>query len=716
MPKTKKPSQNPSVKGHSGLCDFSLHSPFAMDQVTLREPSQNTTLGQFETAKMLFILKDPSTSLPKPATRHALTSPKKIEKSAREKTQSDKQQTVLVEKKPELNRIVKINNAECTNRAIEIYEEQLRQPRDGKHKQNSSVAILNLANEETIGGGAFNGAIAQEEYLFRVSDLPFGLLAYATNEGQPYFSGHRPYYGPGSFNATDVIYSENHIYRGKSVKKNGRIEFRYDDLDQDDPRDNNKKIPKRVPVNFVTSAALRVVGPNQFEEIIAGQRHVCDIFTADVIHAAKIYNQIKVAIDEGNTAIVLGAFGCGAFDNDPIRMAQLYRDILSLPEFIGKIRVEFAITSKKLCRTFSQVFEKPLEENREKEIQIKQKVALIHAFENDPKIQSEYQKIVKLNQQILPYPNMSDEEIDKEQQRVQEENASLNTDNQNLQIKKNQLTKKYHTIFNSQPSPDNFVSLETEKPTFSVTLTPKQIEKELPRLRSQIQNIERRISSNTERIKRNEEWIKLLSEAKEKRIHQMSKERDQLLRKYLKARNKRVNQLNNLSMPLHRWNHIIGMTSDKMNAQSMDIIHNRHQFCLSWREYFYPQGKLKDDPIIQALQTTGEVPSLQELQENIEKCNPLLNAMRKVNQYLTRRSQETSQKWVGYWGNDYYLRRESWQNILLKIQETAKSDNPDFKGLKQYIEAEAKKFKGIIARSDYYDCLMALSKTIPDAQ
>jgi uncharacterized protein (TIGR02452 family) len=54
---------------------------------------------------------------------------------------------------------------------------------------------------------------------------------------------------------------------------------------------------------------------------------------------AKIMTMLRAAIQNGNRSVVLSAFGCGAFRNDPNFIARTYRRILDMPEFRGAFDV-----------------------------------------------------------------------------------------------------------------------------------------------------------------------------------------------------------------------------------------------------------------------------------------------------------------------------------------------------------------------------------------
>lgn len=76
---------------------------------------------------------------------------------------------------------------------------------------------------------------------------------------------------------------------------------------------------------------------------------------------AKMRAMLRAAKMNGNDALVLGAFGCGAFRNDPLQLAMWYKDVLSEVEFHNAFnRVLFGIKTKAgdvNLVTFKSVFE-----------------------------------------------------------------------------------------------------------------------------------------------------------------------------------------------------------------------------------------------------------------------------------------------------------------------------------------------------------------------
>ena len=68
--------------------------------------------------------------------------------------------------------------------------------------------------------------------------------------------------------------------------------------------------------------------------------------------AEKIRHVLHVGLQQGHSAVVLGAWGCGAFGNDPKVMATVFKEEL---EKVGGLDVIFAILGRNL-EAFSEVF------------------------------------------------------------------------------------------------------------------------------------------------------------------------------------------------------------------------------------------------------------------------------------------------------------------------------------------------------------------------
>lgn len=159
---------------------------------------------------------------------------------------------------------------------------------------------LNFANGIYPGGGFLVGARAQEETLCRSSAL------YRTLVGDPMYEHHRKRPRPDS---TDwAIYSPDVPV------------FRTDD---------GTALPRPWLLSFLTCAAPVVPSIGQDE-------------AADLLQR-RIHRVLAIARAYGHSALVLGAWGCGAFHNDPYRTATDFRDALE-NDFSGAFSdVVFAI-------------------------------------------------------------------------------------------------------------------------------------------------------------------------------------------------------------------------------------------------------------------------------------------------------------------------------------------------------------------------------------
>ncbi|WP_246156200.1 TIGR02452 family protein [Thiohalocapsa marina] len=163
-----------------------------------------------------------------------------------------------------------------------------------------AVLALNFANGVYPGGGFLQGARAQEEVLCRSSAL------YATLRGDPMYAHHAQRPQPDS---TDwaILSPEVPVFR----------------------TDDGTALEVPWHVSVVTSAAPYAPGVGQ---PLAG----------DLLQT-RIARVLAIAQAFGYETLVLGAWGCGAFENDPLRTARDFHAAVSGP-FRGAFRhVVFAI-------------------------------------------------------------------------------------------------------------------------------------------------------------------------------------------------------------------------------------------------------------------------------------------------------------------------------------------------------------------------------------
>ncbi|AXE24188.1 TIGR02452 family protein [Streptomyces globosus] len=173
-----------------------------------------------------------------------------------------------------------------------------------------AAAVLNFASARNPGGGYLRGAKAQEEALCRASALYETLLM-----APEYYEVHRA--GRSTFYTDRVIHSP-----GVPVFRDDRGEL----LDT----------PFRV--GFLTSPApnagtIRRQEPERAAEIPAAL-------------ARRAERVLEAAALHGYPRLVLGAWGCGVFRNDPAEVAEAFRALLA-GRFAGVFeRVVFGILDR----------------------------------------------------------------------------------------------------------------------------------------------------------------------------------------------------------------------------------------------------------------------------------------------------------------------------------------------------------------------------------
>ena len=184
------------------------------------------------------------------------------------------------------------------------------------------VAVLNFASATNPGGGVLHGSSAQEESLCRCSTL------YPTLNQRRFWDGYYQHHR----DQGDVRYSDACIYSP------GVVVFKRDAEYPELMSEN-----EWFEVDVVTCAApnLRRMPSNFFNPGSGSWRPVGDeeLYRLHVSRGRRI---CEIAAVNGATSLVLGAFGCGAFQNDPRVVARAYRTVL---EEMGPYfeQVEFAV-------------------------------------------------------------------------------------------------------------------------------------------------------------------------------------------------------------------------------------------------------------------------------------------------------------------------------------------------------------------------------------
>lgn len=155
------------------------------------------------------------------------------------------------------------------------------------------VAVLNFASARNPGGGYVNGAQAQEEALCRASALYHCLL-----RAPEYYAHHRE--------VRDPLYSDRVIH-SPAVPV-----FR---------DDRGALLDRPYAAGFLTSPA-----PNAGVIARTAPDRTGEIGPALDARAERV---LEVAAAHGYRRLVLGAWGCGVFRNDPARVAGAFARLLT---------------------------------------------------------------------------------------------------------------------------------------------------------------------------------------------------------------------------------------------------------------------------------------------------------------------------------------------------------------------------------------------------
>ena len=187
-------------------------------------------------------------------------------------------------------------------------------------EQEDKIVCLNFASAKNPGGGFLGGSQAQEESLARSSALYPCIKQIAD-----YYEFHRA--------GKSCLYSDRMIYSPEvPVFRN----------------DQNELLNNFYTVSIVTAPAVNCIKVNRK-----------DAFEAMDIRIEKL---LTLCAARGHRNLILGAWGCGVFRNDPSDIAGLFKKHLCENEkFVGLFeRVVFAVLdnskSKKIFKSFERTF------------------------------------------------------------------------------------------------------------------------------------------------------------------------------------------------------------------------------------------------------------------------------------------------------------------------------------------------------------------------
>ena len=193
-------------------------------------------------------------------------------------------------------------------------------------QNGKKTAVLNFASAVNPGGGVTIGAMAQEECLCRSSNLYFCLKQPALM--RDYYMSHR--------------IEKNTMYSDKIIYSPDVTVFKTDDV-----------IPVLLPetdwfhIDVITCAA-----PNLREVQEVDEERLKKVFHS------RIFDILFEAGKKGVDAIVLGAFGCGAFKNPPELVAGVFKEVIesNFSDVFEKIVFAIKASSNNNYEVFSSIF------------------------------------------------------------------------------------------------------------------------------------------------------------------------------------------------------------------------------------------------------------------------------------------------------------------------------------------------------------------------
>lgn len=174
----------------------------------------------------------------------------------------------------------------------------------------NNIMCLNFASAKNPGGGFINGAQAQEESIARSSGLYLTQL-----KDDTYYKTHRA--------MKSCVYTDNMIYSpAVPIFK----------------KDNGSLLPAPIKCDFITSAAVNAG--------VVKQREPDMIEKIKPLMEARIDKMLALSYKYEKEVLILGAWGCGVFQNEPEMIASIFKTSLE-----GKYKnifkkVIFAIYSK----------------------------------------------------------------------------------------------------------------------------------------------------------------------------------------------------------------------------------------------------------------------------------------------------------------------------------------------------------------------------------
>lgn len=168
--------------------------------------------------------------------------------------------------------------------------------------EDKKLGVMSFASPVSIGGNFQYGVNAQEQTICRNSFLYPELKKY-----------RRTYYYHNIQNPNDFLFSPYLIYASD-------IKFIRDEKED--------QILKGKFADVVSVAAPDVTSMRENNKVLPAEKIAEDIYN-------KVLATLRVFKNHETKVLILGAFGCGAFGNDPQMVAKIFKQVLDRSEFKG---------------------------------------------------------------------------------------------------------------------------------------------------------------------------------------------------------------------------------------------------------------------------------------------------------------------------------------------------------------------------------------------
>lgn len=194
-------------------------------------------------------------------------------------------------------------------------------------EKNGKICVLNFASAKNPGGGFLGGASAQEESLARSSNL------YETQiKNKAMYDFNR--------NQSSFLYSDYMIYSPNVLFWND---------------DNGDYFEKPLVVDIITAAA-----PNKGAMLQHNRKD--EIAEIEEALKKRMDKVLAIALKQKSDIIILGAWGCGVFRNEPKDVAHLFKKIIA-EKYAGAFKkIVFAVfdnsEKKSNFKYFEDVFKR----------------------------------------------------------------------------------------------------------------------------------------------------------------------------------------------------------------------------------------------------------------------------------------------------------------------------------------------------------------------